>query len=66
MGILCSIAEYNLEGYNLKGGTLLVTFKDQCSHLSSIGHRNWETIIMKQKAPLLDAFVCFQIGIKDF
>ena len=33
--------------------------------MSSIGHRSCEKI-MREKTPLLDEFVCFQIGIKDF
>ena len=60
--------------------TLLVFVKDQSSHLvylnicikyqtcenlRSIGHRSWEKM-MKEKTPLLDEFVCFQIGIKEF
>ena len=36
-----------------------------CENLGSIGHRRFEKM-MKEKTPLLDEFVCFQIGTKDF
>ena len=56
------------------GCMMEIRFSKVCDGLSlnelgensgSIGHRSCEKMI-KEKTPLLDDFLCIQIGIKDF